>query len=97
MADIALLRYLKTTDGLPDPKGSLSSSIQLQATVQGNEEVKEGPEKRIKKMWTLSGVQCRNMSKNCENITVTAASHFFLESWISLVVRVQYIQLIKHT
>lgn len=43
MADIALLRYLKPTDGLPDPKGSLSSSIQPQATVQGNEEVKKTP------------------------------------------------------
>ena len=34
------LRYLKTTDGLPDPKESLSSSIQPQAIARANEEVR---------------------------------------------------------
>ena len=28
--EMTLLRYLKPTDGLPDPKGSLSSSIHQQ-------------------------------------------------------------------
>ena len=37
---MALLRYLKSTDRLPDPKGSLSSSMQPQAIAQSNEEVR---------------------------------------------------------
>ena len=39
--NMAPLRYLKPTDGLPDPKDSLSSSMQPQANAQVNEEVKE--------------------------------------------------------
>ena len=37
---MAFLRYLKPTDRLPDPKGSLSSSMQPQAIAQSNEEVR---------------------------------------------------------
>ena len=37
---MAFLRHLKATDGLSDPKGSLSSSIQPQAIAQANEEVR---------------------------------------------------------
>ena len=40
MIDMALLRYLKPTDRLPGPKGSLSSSIQLQAIAWANEKVR---------------------------------------------------------
>ena len=39
--NMALLRYLKPTDGLPDPKGSLSSSMHPQAIARANEEVRE--------------------------------------------------------
>ena len=38
--NMAPLRYLKPTDGLPDPKGSLSSSLQPQAIVRSNKEVR---------------------------------------------------------
>ena len=38
---MALLRYLKPRDGLPDPRGSLSSSMPSQAIAQANREVQE--------------------------------------------------------
>ena len=38
--NITFFKYLKTTDGLPDPKGSLSSSMQPQAIAQANKEVR---------------------------------------------------------
>ena len=38
---MALLRYLKPRDGLPDPRGSLSSSMPSQAIAQANCEVQE--------------------------------------------------------
>ena len=39
--NVALLRYLKPTDELPVPKGSLSSSMEPQAIAWANEEVRE--------------------------------------------------------
>ena len=38
---MALLRYLKPRDGLPDPRGSLSSAMPSQAIAQANREVQE--------------------------------------------------------
>ena len=38
---MALLRYLKRKDGLPDPNGSLSSTISSQAIASANHEVEE--------------------------------------------------------
>ena len=38
---MALLRYLKPVDGLPDPRGSLSSSIPTQAIAEANKEVQK--------------------------------------------------------
>ena len=62
---MVLLRYLKPTDGLPDTKGSLSSSMHPQAIARANEEVKEAM-KYVKKTWTLLGIQCRHTRKNCQ-------------------------------
>ena len=42
---MALLRYLKPRDGLPDPRGSLSSSMPSQAIAQANQEVQEATPK----------------------------------------------------
>ena len=36
---MALLRYLQRTDGLPDPRGSLSSAVPRQAIARANQEV----------------------------------------------------------
>ena len=36
---MSLLRYLKRKDGLPDPKGSLTSEVPTQAIVRANREV----------------------------------------------------------
>ena len=38
---MALLRYLKPRDGLPDPKGSLSLSVPSQVIARANREVQE--------------------------------------------------------
>ena len=39
---MALLKYLKASkDGLPDPRGSLSSAILTQAIAEANREVKQ--------------------------------------------------------
>ena len=38
---MALLRYLKRVDGLPDPKGPLTSSIPAQAIAEANKEVQK--------------------------------------------------------
>lgn len=38
---MALLKYLKLRDGLPDRRGSLSSSMPSQAIAQANREVQE--------------------------------------------------------
>ncbi len=38
---MALLRYLRPVDGLPDPRGSLSSSIPTQAITEVNKEVQK--------------------------------------------------------
>ena len=40
MTGMALLRFLKQADGLQDPKGSLSSSIQPLVIIQANGEVR---------------------------------------------------------
>ena len=39
--EMALLRYLNPQNGLPDPRGSLSSTIPTQAIAQANEQVQE--------------------------------------------------------
>ena len=36
---MSLLRYLKQKDGLPDPKGSLTSEVPTRAIVRANQEV----------------------------------------------------------
>jgi len=41
IAKMALLRWLKPENGLPDPRGSLSSSIPSQAIAAANQEVEE--------------------------------------------------------
>ena len=38
---MALLRYLKPANGLPDPKGSLSTMISLDVIAEMNKEVEE--------------------------------------------------------
>ena len=38
---MALLRYMKPVGGLPDPRGSLSSSIPSQAIAEANKEVQK--------------------------------------------------------
>ena len=38
---MALLRYLQSRDGLPDPRGPLSSTISAQAIAEVNREVQE--------------------------------------------------------
>jgi len=38
---MALLRYMKLIGGLPDPTGSLNSSILIQAIVEANKEVQK--------------------------------------------------------
>ena len=89
--NMTLLRYLKPTDGLPDPKGSLSSSMHPQAIARRSQ---GGHEKCIKKTWTVSGVQCRHtnkIAKYARHYGITAASHFFSRKLESLLGRVQYI------
>jgi len=41
IAKMALLRWLQPRNGLPDPRGSLSSSIPSQAIAAANREVEE--------------------------------------------------------
>ena len=42
---MALLRYLKPRDGLPDPRGALSLSMPSQAIAEANREVQEATNK----------------------------------------------------
>ena len=44
----ALLRYLQRKDGLPDPKGSLLTTIPPQAIARANQEVQAATEKEVK-------------------------------------------------
>ena len=39
--EMALLHYMKPIDGLPDPRGSLSSCISSQAIAEANKEVQK--------------------------------------------------------
>ena len=41
MVEMALLRYLKPANGLPNPKGSLSTMISPDVIAEMNKEVKE--------------------------------------------------------
>ena len=45
--EMALLKYLRPKDGLPDPKGSLSLSMPSQAIAEANRQVED--ETRTKK------------------------------------------------
>ena len=38
---MSIIRYLKAKDGLPDPSGSLSSSVSSRAITMANKEVRE--------------------------------------------------------
>ena len=44
---MALLRYLQRKDGLPDRKGSLSSTIPPQAIARANQEVQAATQKEV--------------------------------------------------
>ena len=95
---MALLRYLKPIDRLSDPKDSLSYCIQVQAIAQTNVEVRK-PMKSMSRKCELYQVYNVDIStkidKYASHYSVTTASHF-LQSWTSLLVRVQYNQFIKH-
>ena len=41
---MALLRYLQRKDGLPDPKGSLSSEVPAATIARANQEVQAAPD-----------------------------------------------------
>ena len=44
MAKMALLRHLQPKDGLPDPKGSLSSEVPAAAIARANQQVQAASE-----------------------------------------------------
>ena len=47
---MALFRYFKPIDGLPDPRGTLSTSILLTAIAQANHEVQKATGSKKKKL-----------------------------------------------
>ena len=82
--NMALLRYLKPTDGLPDPKGSLSSSMHLQAISQANKEVRESMKSVSRKRgpYQVYSVDIRAKLPSTLGIMVLSQPCIsFLESW----------------
>ena len=47
VGEMALLQYLQRKDGLPDPKGSLLSTMPPQAIARANQEVQAATEKEV--------------------------------------------------
>ena len=41
MTEMSLLKYFKHREGLPDPRGSISSEISMEAIAASNKEVEE--------------------------------------------------------
>ena len=82
--NMALLRYLKPTDGLPDPKGSLSSTMHPQAIAQANEEVREPMKSVLRKCgpYQVYSVDIRAKLPSTLGIMVLPQPRiYFLESW----------------
>ena len=75
---MALLRYMKPVGGLPDPRGSLSSSIPAQVIAEANKEVqkvmdgsKRGPYKRYS-----STLRAEIAKYACQHGAAAAARHY---------------------
>ena len=60
---MALLQYLQRTDGLPDPRGSLSSAVPRQAIARANQEVQAAVDSEVevreRVMWRIQPLYCR--------------------------------------
>ena len=83
---MALLRYLKRVDGLPDPKGPLTSSISAQAIAEANKEVQKamgqnsvtGKKRGSYKKYTAT--QRSEIGKySCQHGAAATARHFSLK------------------
>ena len=78
---MALLRYMKPVGGLPDPRGSLSSSIPAQVIAEANKEVQKvtgsvdgskcGPYKRYS-----STLHAEIAKYACQHGAAAAARHY---------------------
>ena len=78
---MALLRYLKPRDGLPDPKGSLSLSVPSQAIARANREVQEAMNSKGRKKRGPYGRYSPDERAEigqyaCDNGIAAAARHF---------------------
>ena len=78
---MALLRYLRPVNGLPDPKGSLSGSIPTQAIAQANREVENAMESTTggkRGSYTkYSATQCSDIARYaCQHGAAAAARYF---------------------
>ena len=77
---MALLRYLQSRDGLPDPRGPLSSTISAQAIAEVNREVQEPPASAAKGLnvgLTSDTVPVFVLSKYASHHSVAAAARYF--------------------
>lgn len=83
---MALLRYLKRVDGLPDPKGPLTSSISAQAIAEANKEVQKamgqnsvtGKKRGSYKKYTAT--QRSEIGKySCQHGAAATARHFSMK------------------
>ena len=77
---MALLRYLKPTNGLPDPRGSLSTAMSREAIAAANEEVEKELNAATKKRGQYkkyTGAQRSEIGKySCQHGAAAAAKHF---------------------
>ena len=76
---MALLRYFKKRDGLPDPKGSLSHTIPSRAISMANSEVTEamtGDKKRGPYKKYSPEERCRMGRYACDRGVAAAARYF---------------------
>ena len=81
---MALLHNMKPVGGLPDPRGSLSSSIPTQAIAEANKEVhkavgaadkgKHGPYK-----WYSSTLRAEIAKYTCQHGVAAIARHYYLK------------------
>ena len=83
--EMALLRYLQCKDGLPDPKGSLSSTLPPKAIARANQEVQAATEKKVQvrekgkrgAYYQYSPGECADIGRYASQHGVAAAARFF--------------------
>ena len=85
---MALLRYLKPRDGLPDPRGALSLSMPSQAIAEANREVQEATSKAKREPYKRYSASVRaEIGKYASQHGVAATARVLQSNWTVLLVK----------